>query len=201
MQQPQIIILKEGTDTSQGKGQLLSNITAACAVADAIRTTLGPRGMDKLIVSENNKVTISNDGATVLRLLDIVHPAGKTLVDISRAQDAEVGDGTTSVTLFAAELLAQIKPFVEDGVAPRIIINGFRKASLLAINKINEIAVHVDRKNTAYFIITKVNSVACSKSVQQLQCLQRSFMVKNLFFQKCALMPCCILTKSFLTRI
>lgn len=135
--QPQIIILKEGTDSSQGKGQLLSNITAASAIADCIRTTLGPRGMDKLIVdakstpSDPDQVVISNDGATLLRLLDIVHPAGKALVDISRSQDAEVGDGTTSVTLFAAELLKEIKPFIEDGVAPQIIIKGFRKASVL----------------------------------------------------------------------
>jgi T-complex protein 1 subunit eta len=96
MQQPQIIVLKEGTDTSQGKGQLLSNMNAAMAIADMIRTTLGPRGMDKLIVDAKSThfntdgVTISNDGATILRLLDIVHPAGKALVDISRAQDAEV---------------------------------------------------------------------------------------------------------------
>lgn len=141
MVQPQIIILKEGTDSTQGKGQLLSNITAALAIADSIRTTLGPRGMDKLIVDSKSmrllliidQVTISNDGATVLKLLDIVHPAGKTLVDISRAQDAEVGDGTTSVTLFAAELLNQVKNFIEDGVSPQIIIKGFRRASLLVL--------------------------------------------------------------------
>lgn len=149
--QPQIIILKDGTDVSQGKGQLLSNITAASAIADSIRTTLGPRGMDKLIVDSKNEVTISNDGATVLKLLDIVHPAGKTLVDISRAQDAEVGDGTTSVTLFAAELLNQAKPFVEDGVSPQTIIKGFRKASLLAINKIKELAINVERSNEQEF--------------------------------------------------
>ncbi|RKO93463.1 hypothetical protein BDK51DRAFT_35863 [Blyttiomyces helicus] len=131
MMQPQIILLKEGTDTSQGKGQILSNINAVIAVADMIRTTLGPRGMDKLIVESKGSVTISNDGATILRLLDVVHPAGKALVDISRAQDAEVGDGTTSVALFAAELLREIKSFIEEGVAPQVIIKGFRRASVL----------------------------------------------------------------------
>ncbi len=82
-----------------------------------------------MCVNRIGQVTISNDGATILRLLDIVHPAGKALVDISRSQDAEVGDGTTSVALFAAELLKEIKLFVEEGLPPQVIIKGFRKAS------------------------------------------------------------------------
>ena len=88
--QPQIILLKEGTDTSQGVPQIISNINACQAIADAVRTTLGPRGMDKLIVDDHGKATISNDGATILKTLDIVHPAAKTLVDIAKSQDAEV---------------------------------------------------------------------------------------------------------------
>jgi T-complex protein 1 subunit eta len=83
--QPQVILLKEGTDTSQGKAQIISNINSCQAVAETIRTTLGPRGMDKLVY-DGQRVTISNDGATIMRLLDIVHPAAKTLVDISMAQ-------------------------------------------------------------------------------------------------------------------
>ena len=113
LQQPQIVLLKEGTDTSQGKPQLISNINACQLVVDAVRTTLGPRGMDKLIVDNNSQATISNDGATIMKLLDIVHPAAKTLVDIAKSQDAEVGDGTTSVVLLAGEFLKQIKLFVE----------------------------------------------------------------------------------------
>lgn len=89
-QQPQIILLKEGTDTSQGKAQLVSNINACTAVADVVRTTLGPRGMDKLIHDDKGNVTISNDGATIMKLLDIVHPAAKILVDIAKSQDSEV---------------------------------------------------------------------------------------------------------------
>jgi len=145
--QPQIILLKEGTDTSQGKGQLVSNINACLAVVDTIRTTLGPRGMDKLIVSERGEVTISNDGATILKLLDIVQPAAKTLVDIARSQDAEVGDGTTSVVLLAGELLKEVKPLIEEGINPHIIIRGFRKASQLAIKKVQEIAVSLPQTN------------------------------------------------------
>jgi len=89
-QQPQIILLKEGTDTSQGRAQVVSNINACTAVADIVRTTLGPRGMDKLIHDDKGSVTISNDGATIMRLLDIVHPAAKILVDIAKSQDSEV---------------------------------------------------------------------------------------------------------------
>lgn len=89
-QQPQIILLKEGTDTSQGKAQLVSNINACMAVADVVRTTLGPRGMDKLIHDDKGNTTISNDGATIMKLLDIVHPAAKILVDIAKSQDSEV---------------------------------------------------------------------------------------------------------------
>lgn len=82
--------MKEGTDVSQGKPQLISNINACQQVSEAVKTTLGPRGMDKLIVDSNGKGTISNDGATILKLMDIVHPAAKTLVDIAKSQDAEV---------------------------------------------------------------------------------------------------------------
>ncbi|CAH1766553.1 4063_t:CDS:10 [Entrophospora sp. SA101] len=147
MMQPQIILLKEGTDASQGRGQLLSNINACLAVVDTIRTTLGPRGMDKLIVDEKGEVTISNDGATIMKLLDIVHPAAKTLVDIARSQDAEVGDGTTSVVIIAGELLKEVKGYIEEGVSPHVIIKGYRKAAQLAINKVKEIAVKVERTN------------------------------------------------------
>jgi len=141
--QPSIILLRDGTDTSQGKGQLISNINACQAVGDVVRTTLGPRGMDKLVY-EATKATISNDGAEILKLIDIVHPAAKVLVDIARSQDAEVGDGTTSVTLIACELLKQSKQFIEDGEHPQIIIRGYRKAALLAMKRLEEMEVGVD---------------------------------------------------------
>ncbi|KAF9608602.1 hypothetical protein IFM89_010087 [Coptis chinensis] len=114
--QPQIILLKEGTDTSQGKPQIISNINACTGIANVVRTTLGPRGMDKLIHDDKGNATISNDGATIMKLLDVVHPAAKILVDIAKSQDSEVGDGTTRVVLFAGEFLKEAKPFIEDGV-------------------------------------------------------------------------------------
>lgn len=124
---------------------MISNINACQAVVDAVRTTLGPRGMDKLIVNVNSQATISNDGATIMKLLDIVHPAAKTLVDIAKSQDAEVGDGTTSVVLLAGEFLKQIKPFVEEGVHPRIIIKAVRRALQLCNEKITQLAVRIDK--------------------------------------------------------
>ena len=140
---PMIVILKEGTDSSQGKSQILSNISACQAVAETVRTTLGPRGMDKLIVDNRGKATISNDGATILKLLEIVHPAARTLVDIAKSQDAEVGDGTTSVVLLTAEILKNMKVFIEDGMHPTIIIRAIRKGTALATKKIRDIAIKV----------------------------------------------------------
>ena len=138
--QPQVILLKEGTDTSQGKSQIVSNINACQAVAETVKTTLGPRGMDKLIF-DGKQTTISNDGATIMKLLDIVHPAAKTLVDISMAQDAEVGDGTTSVVILAAEILKNVKQFIEDGLHPRTVIRGVRQSCALALESIDKVKV------------------------------------------------------------
>ena len=111
-----------------------------------MRTTLGPRGMDKLIF-EQGKTTISNDGATIMKLLDIVHPAAKTLVDISLSQDSEVGDGTTSVVLLAGELLQNAKAFIEEGMHSQTIVRGFRLSSLKAVEKLKAIAVSVEKSD------------------------------------------------------
>jgi len=144
--QPRIVILKDGVDSSQGKGQLLSNINACEAVTEILKTTLGPRGMDKLI-HDQGKVTISNDGATIIKLLDIVHPAAKTLCDIAKSQDDEVGDGTTSVCLLAGEFLKSIKTYVEDGIHPQTIIKGFREAQTEALKKLQELSIPIDRND------------------------------------------------------
>ncbi|CAK7210320.1 T-complex protein 1 subunit eta [Sporothrix bragantina] len=143
-QTPTIIVLKEGTDTSQGKGQIISNINACLAVQATIKSTLGPYGGDLLMVDANGRQTITNDGATVMKLLDIVHPAARILVDIARSQDAEVGDGTTSVVVLAGEILKEIKEHVEQGVSSQIIIKGLRRACTMAVNKIKEIAISTE---------------------------------------------------------
>eukprot|EP00406_Dinophysis_acuminata_P044158 CAMPEP_0179305606 /NCGR_PEP_ID=MMETSP0797-20121207/49700_1 /TAXON_ID=47934 /ORGANISM="Dinophysis acuminata, Strain DAEP01" /LENGTH=605 /DNA_ID=CAMNT_0021015239 /DNA_START=32 /DNA_END=1850 /DNA_ORIENTATION=+ len=141
--QPQILLLKQGTDTSQGKGQIISNINACQAVVSIVKTTLGPRGMDKLI-EDGGSTTITNDGATVMKKLNVCHPAAKILVDISKAQDLEVGDGTTSVVVITGELLKEAKTFLEDGLVPQQIVKGFRRACELAINKLGELAMDLE---------------------------------------------------------
>ncbi|KAM3417779.1 hypothetical protein BST61_g6008 [Cercospora zeina] len=146
-QTPTIIVLKEGTDQSQGRGQVISNINACLAVQSTIKSTLGPYGGDLLLVDENGKQTITNDGATVMKLLDIVHPAARVLTDIARSQDAEVGDGTTSVVVLAGEILKEIKEHVEQGVSSQVIIKGLRRAGTMAVNKVKEIAVSTTEGN------------------------------------------------------
>ncbi|MCP9262630.1 Chaperonin containing TCP1, subunit 7 (Eta) [Dirofilaria immitis] len=138
-----IILLKEGTEAKFGKQQIISNISACNVIADSIRTTLGPRGMDKLIIDSKGKTTISNDGATILKLLDVVFPAAQVMVDIAKSQDAEVGDGTTSVVILAAELLKRSKPFIEDGVSPQLIIRSYSKACEEAINRLKQLAIKI----------------------------------------------------------
>eukprot|EP00405_Crypthecodinium_cohnii_P017401 CAMPEP_0206451888 /NCGR_PEP_ID=MMETSP0324_2-20121206/19614_1 /ASSEMBLY_ACC=CAM_ASM_000836 /TAXON_ID=2866 /ORGANISM="Crypthecodinium cohnii, Strain Seligo" /LENGTH=569 /DNA_ID=CAMNT_0053921865 /DNA_START=71 /DNA_END=1780 /DNA_ORIENTATION=+ len=142
---PPIILLKDGTDSSQGKNQIISNINACQAVVDIVKTTLGPRGMDKLI-EDGGETTITNDGATVMKKLSVVHPAARILVDISKAQDNEVGDGTTSVVVLAGELLKEAKNFLEDGLVAPQIIKGYRVACQLALQKLGDIAVDLTQK-------------------------------------------------------
>jgi T-complex protein 1 subunit eta len=96
------------------------------------------------------EVTISNDGATIMKLLDIVHPAAKALVDIARSQDNEVGDGTTTVVVLAGELLKEVRGFIEEGVNPRIIVRGYREAGRLAVEKVKEIAVKIEKNDEKY---------------------------------------------------
>jgi len=142
---PQIVIMKEGTEESEGTGQIISNINACQAIVEVVKTTLGPRGMDKLI-HDGRSVTISNDGATLIGLLDIVHPAAKTLVDIARSQDNEVGDGTTSVVLMAGEMMKQAKQFIDEGMHSQVIIKGYREACQKCIERIQEISKKIGNK-------------------------------------------------------
>jgi len=143
--QPRIVVLRQGTDESQGIPQLISNINACNAIVDIVRTTLGPRGMDKLVCEGNGSITISNDGATIMKLLDIVHPAANTLVEIAKSQDEEVGDGTTTVVILAGEFLKEAKEFIETGVHPTDIIRGYTRAAELAKDKVNQLSVNINK--------------------------------------------------------
>jgi len=144
-----LLVLKDGSETAQGKTHVIHNINACQAISEIVRTTLGPRGMDKLIYTQNGKVTISNDGRTIIDLLDIVHPAAKTMVDIAVAQDNQVGDGTTSVVVISAELLKQAKLFIEDGVHPQTIIRAYRKSQKAVLDRLEQLSVDY-KKNDKY---------------------------------------------------
>uniref|UniRef100_A0AC35U9A4 T-complex protein 1 subunit eta n=1 Tax=Rhabditophanes sp. KR3021 TaxID=114890 RepID=A0AC35U9A4_9BILA len=162
---PPIILLKEGTETKQGKGQIISNIQACGVIADAVRTTLGPRGMDKLIIDSKGQQTISNDGATILKLLDIVYPAASLMCDIAMSQDAEVGDGTTSVVILCAEFLKKAKPFVEDGISPLSIIQSYNAAAKEAVAYIKTLAVKIEGEVALRDMLVKCASTTLSSKL------------------------------------
>jgi len=140
-----IIILKEGTEREKGKGAVSNNIAAARAVADAVKSTLGPKGMDKMLVDSLGDVTITNDGVTILKEIEIEHPTAKMLVEVAKTQDDEVGDGTTSAVILAGELLKAAESLIESEVHPTIIVNGYRMAAAEAVRRLNQLAFAVKR--------------------------------------------------------
>ena len=138
-----VIILKEGTQRTRGREAQLNNIMVAKVIAEAMRSSLGPRGMDKMLVDSFGDVTITSDGATILKEMDVEHPVAKMLVEIAKAQDAEVGDGTTSVVVLAGELLARAEELIEKEVHPTIIIDGYKKAAKKALEIYDKIGIPV----------------------------------------------------------
>ncbi len=140
-----IIILKEGTEREKGKGAVGNNIAAARAVADAVKSTLGPKGMDKMLVDSMGDVTITNDGVTILKEIDVEHPAAKMIVEVAKTQDDEVGDGTTSAVVVAGELLKAAESLIEQEVHPTIVVNGYRMAAAEGVKRLREIAFDVKR--------------------------------------------------------
>jgi len=145
MQGQPVIILKEGTDREKGSGAVHNNIAAARAVADAVKSTLGPKGMDKMLVDSLGDVTITNDGVTILKEIEIEHPAAKMIVEVAKTQDDEVGDGTTSAVVIAGELLKMAERLIDQEVHPTIIVNGYRMASQEAVRRLEDIAFDVKR--------------------------------------------------------
>ncbi|MHB8567964.1 MAG: thermosome subunit beta [Nitrososphaerales archaeon] len=139
----QVLILKEGSSQTKGNDAQRNNIFAAKLIAEIVKTTLGPRGMDKMLVDSMGDVTITNDGATILKEIDVQHPAAKMIVEISKTTDNEVGDGTTSSVVFAGALLEQAEELINKGVHPTVIVDGYSKAVDKAIEFLNEIAVKV----------------------------------------------------------
>ena len=144
-QQP-IFILKEGTTRTSGKGAQSNNIAAAKAVADAVRSTLGPKGMDKMLVDSMGDVVITNDGATILKEMEIEHPAAKMIIEIAKTQEQHCFDGTTSAVVIAGELLKRSEELVDQNVHPTVICEGFRLASDKAVELIETHGSGVNEK-------------------------------------------------------
>ncbi|MGF3494836.1 MAG: thermosome subunit alpha [Methanothrix sp.] len=142
-----IIILKEGAKRDVGREAQHKNITAARAVAEAVRTTLGPKGMDKMLVDNNGDVVVTNDGATILWELDIEHPVAKMIVEVARAQDDEVGDGTTTAVVLAGELLKKAEELLDRGVHPTTIVQGYKTAEAKASEILESMSLEVTREN------------------------------------------------------
>src|SRR5918995_784176 len=150
-QQPMpIVLLREGTTETKGNQAQRNNITAAKTIAEIVRTSLGPRGMDKMLVNNLGDVTITNDGVTILKEIDVQHPAAKIMVEISKSVDNEVGDGTTSVVLLAGSLLEKAEELINKKVHPTIIVDGFRKSAEKAIELLKEIAEKIDPQDKEY---------------------------------------------------
>jgi thermosome len=139
-----VIILKEGTKENKGKEAQRNNITAAKLIAEIVKTSLGPRGMDKMLVDTLGDVTITNDGATILKEIDVQHPAAKMMVEVSKSVDNEVGDGTTSSVVLAGALLEKAEELLNKDVHPSIIVDGYTAASEQALKLLQKIGIKVD---------------------------------------------------------
>ena len=144
-----IFILPEGTQRTTGKNAQRTNIMAAKLVAETVRTTLGPKGMDKMIVDSLGDVTVTNDGVTILEEMQIEHPAAKMIVEVAKTQEAEVGDGTTTAVVIAGELLKNAENLLDKEVHPTVIAKGYRLAEEKAQEILNKMAEDVSDKDTA----------------------------------------------------
>jgi chaperonin GroEL (HSP60 family) len=139
-----VVLLKEGTTETKGKDAKRNNIAAAKQVANIVKSCLGPRGMDKMLVSSIGDTTITNDGATILKELDVEHPAAKMIVEVAKSVDNEVGDGTTSSVILAGALLGKAEDLINKNVHPSVIVDGYYAASLQALKLLQKISVKVD---------------------------------------------------------
>jgi thermosome len=163
-QQP-IIILKEGTKRESGKGAQSNNIQAARAISEAVKSTLGPKGMDKMLVDSMGDVVVTNDGATILKEIDVEHPAAKMIVEVAKSQDEECGDGTTTAVVLTGELLKEAGNLLEKNIHPTVINGGFQLAAKKAIEILNKMAIDIkpnDKKTLKYIAQTSMASKGAS---------------------------------------
>jgi thermosome len=166
-----VLILKEGTTRNRGKEAQRNNIMAARVIGEVLKTTLGPRGMDKMLVDSLGDITITNDGAAILKEIDVEHPAAKMMVEISKTQDDMVGDGTTTTVVLAGELLKKAEELLDQNIHPTLIVSGYRKAVQKAIEIINKVAVPVDindRKTLLKVALTSTSGKAIGAAREHL---------------------------------
>ena len=166
-----VLVLKEGTTRNRGKEAQRNNIMAARVIGEVLKTTLGPRGMDKMLVDSLGDITITNDGATILNEIEVEHPAAKMMVEIAKTQDDMVGDGTTTAVVLAGELLKKAEELLEQNIHPTIVVSGYRKAALKAIEVINNVAMPVeidDRPTLKKVAITSMSSKAIGPAKDHL---------------------------------
>jgi len=161
-----VLILKEGSSRSRGREAQHANIMAARIVAEAVKTSLGPKGMDKMLVDSFGDVTITSDGRTILDEMDVQHPAAKMMVEVAKTQDNEVGDGTTTVVVLSGELLGKAEELIEKNVHPTIIIDGYKKAAEKALEALDQIAIKVDPTDKEFLTKVAMTSMA-SKLVSE----------------------------------
>lgn len=163
-QQP-IIVLKEGTRREKGKGAQSNNIMAARAISDAVKSTLGPKGMDKMLVDSMGDVVVTNDGATILKEIDVEHPAAKMIVEVAKSQDEECGDGTTSAVVLTGELLKYAGELLEQNIHPTVICGGYKLAADKAKDVLNKLAITIkagDKKTLKNIAMTSMASKSAS---------------------------------------
>ncbi len=172
-----VLVLKEGSNRSRGREAQHANITAAKVVAESVRSALGPKGMDKMLVDSFGDVTITSDGRTILDEMDIQHPAAKMLVEVAKTQDTEAGDGTTSAVIIAGELLNKAEELIDKKIHPTIIIDGYKKAAAKALATLEKIAIAVDSKIQDYLKKTAITSMA-SKVVAEYKEILADIAVK-----------------------
>jgi len=155
-----VLILREGASRSRGREAQHANIMAAKIVAESVKSALGPKGMDKMLVDSFGDVTITSDGRTILSEMDIQHPAAKMMVEVSKTQDDEVGDGTTSAVIIAGELLSKAEDLIDKNVHPTVIIDGYRKAAEKALEILEKIAIQVKSNDRQWLKRVAVTSMA-----------------------------------------
>ncbi len=166
-----ILILKEGTQRSRGREARRRNIAVAVVVAEALKTALGPRGMDKMLVDSLGDITVTNDGATVLEEMELEHPIGKMIKEAAKTQEDMVGDGTTTATILTGELLRKAQELLDDDIHPTIIVSGYRKAAEKALELLDEIALEVDpedRELLKKVALTSMSSKALGDAAEHL---------------------------------